>query len=56
MAESDTAKMERINVYVSEGLVERIEDQLEYADSRSQWIRQACRERLMNNDDGPGKD
>jgi len=33
-------------VPMPDDLLERIDSQLDYGDSRAEWIRQACRERL----------
>jgi metal-responsive CopG/Arc/MetJ family transcriptional regulator len=35
-----------ISVSVSEELVERVNDQLEYGDSRSEWVEEAIAEKL----------
>lgn len=39
-------KSEDVTVTMPEDLVDEIEDQLDYGDSRSEWIRQAIKERL----------
>ena len=36
----------RVSLAISEALNERIESQLDGGDSKSEWIREACRERL----------
>jgi len=36
-----------ITVVMDEELIENIESQLEYGDSRSEWIREAARRRLQ---------
>lgn len=41
MAESRTP-----TVSMDDSLIEQIDSQLEYGDSRAAWIREACRERL----------
>jgi Arc/MetJ-type ribon-helix-helix transcriptional regulator len=45
---------ESVTFSMGSGLVEDIESQLDYGDTRSEWIRQAVRERLRREvwDDG----
>jgi len=38
--------MEDITVFVDADVLDRIEDQLDYGDSRSEWVREAIRQRL----------
>ena len=38
--------MDRISISIPEDLKDEIDDQLEYGDSRSEWIREAIEERL----------
>ena len=49
---------ESVTFSMSSELVEDIESQLDYGDTRSEWIRQAVRERLRRevwDDDGRGE-
>ena len=45
-----------ITVPMPEALRDQIDKQLEYGDSRSEWIRQAIREKLERADGGQGND
>lgn len=42
-------------VPMSEDLLDAIEDQLGYGDSRAEWIRQACRDRLERDGENDGE-
>jgi hypothetical protein len=43
--------LEQVDVYVPEGWIEQIEqEELDYGDSLSGWIREATRQRLGNED------
>lgn len=47
MSQPDTP-MDDVTVFLNADLVDAIEGQLEYGDSRSEWIREAVRQRLAN--------
>lgn len=41
-----TALSARVSLAISESLNERVEAELDSSDSKSEWIRDACREKL----------
>jgi metal-responsive CopG/Arc/MetJ family transcriptional regulator len=43
--------MERITISIDDDLLEEINDQLEYGDSRSEWFAVAARQRLQDESD-----
>jgi len=47
MSQSDTS-MDDVTVFLDDGVVDAIEGQLDYGDSRSEWIREAVQQRLAN--------
>lgn len=46
MSESEEVPMTEVVVFLDPRMEETIEGQLEYGDSKSQWIREACEMRL----------
>lgn len=46
--------MEEVSVTMPKDLIEEIESQLDYGDSRSGWIRDACQEKLDREAGGQG--
>lgn len=44
--EHQRAMVERITISLDEELAERLNDRLEYGDSRSEWVREAIIQRL----------
>ena len=49
--DSQSASTERVDVYLPPELVQAVEDQLEYGDSMSGWVREATRQRLARETD-----